>query len=66
MLLLGEYLTMFLTKALLSSSVSNSPSVNHTLLLEMLDPEDEGTTIHQNVQNYSPHKTGSHSIAPES
>jgi hypothetical protein len=52
MLLLGEYLPTFVRKAIPSSSVSNSPSVNHTLLPEMLDPEDEGTTIHQNVQNY--------------
>jgi len=66
MLLLGEYLPRFLRNAIPSSSVSNSPSFNHTLLLEMLDPENEGTTIHQNVQNYSPNKTASHSRGPES
>jgi len=66
MLLLGEYLPRFLRNAIPSSSATNSPSFNHTLLLEMFDPENEGTTIHQNVQNYSPNKTVSHSRGPES
>jgi len=32
----------------------------------MPNPENAGTTIHQNVQNYSPNKTVSHSRGPES
>jgi len=66
MVLLGEYLPRFPRNAIPLSSASNSPSFNHTLLLEMLDPENEGTIIHQNVQNYSPNKTLSHSRRPES
>jgi hypothetical protein len=66
MLWLGEYLPRFLRNATPSSPASNSPSFNHNLLLGTLNPENEGTTIHQNVQNYSPNKTVSHSRGPKS
>ena len=46
--------------------LSSNSSVKHALLLELLDPEDEGTTICQNVWNYSPNKTASHPRGPES
>jgi hypothetical protein len=70
MVLLGEFYSGFLGMQYLylrvkQSKGSNSPSFNHTLL-EMLDPENEGTIILHNVQNYSPIKTVSHSRGPES
>jgi len=58
---LGEWFPMFQSTIAPSTSGSSDP-----ILLGLLDPKDESTTILSNVRNYLPSDRMSHIKRPES